>query len=275
MTRRYRAYVNCFLAIGTVALVIDACGGRTLTDVRGQADGGQAGGGPSGAGGAGPSGTTIGPSGTTIGPSGTMTVGPGPTGGPVTVTVTGQGGSFGGSGVGGAAGSGGSSGCGGVTCPPIKCMPGYIPVLDPGACCPVCRPAPCNGGACPVIMCPSGSHLEMQPGQCCPVCVRDPQVGCQQQQSAYFAFRQMLLDKYNSLGCQTAADCSVVYESNRCISSCGTAIPRTIADSYTQNLRSFADMTCTSCPPMPPPPCPAPFLYCIMNRCTLGGPPTP
>jgi hypothetical protein len=125
------------------------------------------------------------------------------------------------------------------------------------------------------VTCPSGTHLETPPGQCCPVCVKDPVDACKQGQQAYYAFRMQLIDKYNSVKCITANDCSVVYESNRCTQSCGTAFPRSLADSAQSNLKSFADTNCATCPPMPPPPCPAPFVYCIMGTCSVGGPPPP
>jgi hypothetical protein len=124
-------------------------------------------------------------------------------------------------------------------------------------------------------MCPSGSHPETPPGQCCPICVPDPVDTCAQGQKAYADFRMQLIQKYATAGCKTSADCTVVYEFNRCVASCGTAFPATLAASAEQNLRSFADGNCATCPPVVPPPCPAPFVYCIQNACVLGGPPPP
>ncbi len=240
MERAFRACLGCFLMIGSAALVVDACGGRTVSEggsgTTGSGQGGYAQGGSTGRGG-------------------------------------GRAGSSGGA-TAGSAGAAGSSPCGNVGCPDIACGPGFYLVLEPGACCPVCKPITCDGPCMP-IRCPSGSHPETPPGQCCPSCVPDPQDACKQGQLAYFSFRSQLIDKYNSVGCKVASDCTVVYESNRCVSSCGTAFPASLANSASQNLQSFADMNCATCPRMPPPPCPAPFVYCIQNVCTLGGPPPP
>src|SRR5207237_1443415 len=160
--------------------------------------------------------------------------------------------------------------CANVACPAIACGPGFVSAMEPGACCPVCKPIPCGG--CIVPTCPSGSHLETPSSACCPICRPDSADECRKGQEAYSEFRAQLIEKYNSVGCNTAMDCAVVYESNRCVSSCGTAFAVVIADSAEQNLRSFAESNCASCPPMPPPPCAPSFVYCTQGVCTVGGP---
>src|SRR6185369_8130178 len=135
--------------------------------------------------------------------------------------------------------------------------------------------SPCANVACPAIACGPGFVSAMEPGTCCPICRPDSPDECRNGQQAYAEFRAQLIEKDNSIGCNTAMDCAVVYESNRCVSSCGTAFASAIADSAEQNLRSFAESNCASCPPIPLPPCPAPFVYCTQGVCTVGGPPPP
>src|SRR5256885_15599011 len=102
-----------------------------------------------------------------LGACGGRTVSEGSGAGGAGQTSSGQGGNAG-SAAGGASGGGGAadaSPCDNIGCPDIGCAPGYMSVLDPGACCPVCRPIPCDGPCMP-IACPSGTHLETPPGQC-------------------------------------------------------------------------------------------------------------
>jgi hypothetical protein len=226
--------VGALVALGAAWLA--ACGGR-LGDDKGVTGSGGQGGGASGA--AGQSGGSSG----------------------------GQGGGSAGAAGAGMAGQGGSSSCENTTC--AGCAPGFVSVPVPGACCPACQPVPCNG-ACAVPACPSDGHLETPPGQCCPICVSPSD--CERGRNAYSEFRTLLIEKYNSVGCKTDEDCTLVYESNRCTSNCGTVFPVQLAKDAAQNLQSSADSNCASCPPPLPLPCPRLLATCLNGTCTMGGP---
>jgi hypothetical protein len=264
MTARVSVYGRFFLVLGSVVIIVGSCGGRTLSETtRVQGDGGDT---STGQGGSGPS-SGPGSSSTSTGPSGTG--GGAGSGGP-SGSSTGSGGSQ-------TAGRGGAGGsCFNVGCPDIACGPGYQFVLKPGACCPVCEPIQCNV-ACTMVPCPSGSHLEKDPNECCPKCVPDPTDTCKKGQQAYAELRQALIEKYNSMGCRLSRECTLVYESNRCGATCGTAFPVSLADSAQQNLRASAESNCATCPVMSTPPCVPLSAYCTpMGRCsTIAGPPPP
>jgi hypothetical protein len=265
MTSRRRSSITITILAGMTWILLDACGGRTLIDDPRADDGGPAG--PTtGAGGASSSSVGSGGAGGRSGPTTTTTSVSSTGSGGVTTSAVGTGGSS----ISTGTGAGGSM-CTNVGCPAIGCGPGYISVIEPGACCPVCKPAPCNG-ACVAIACPKGAHLETPPGMCCPICVPDGPTACEQGQKAYAELRSMLLQKYQTLGCMRDADCGTVYESNRCASSCGTALPFAALSFFADNLRSFADSNCASCPPQPPPPCVPGFVTCQKGQCFFGGP---
>jgi hypothetical protein len=105
--------------------------------------------------------------------------------------------------------------------------------------------------------------------------VPDSADACNQGKKAYAEFRAQLIEKSNSLGCNTSMDCALVYEINRCVSNCGTAFAVAVGPSAEQSLRSFAETNCASCPPVLVPPCPPAFVYCTQGVCSLGGPPPP
>lgn len=242
MPRGYQASCKLFGALCVTAVAAGSCGGRTLSDSIWSEPGGDAGAGRSGTGDTGS--------------------GRGGRGG-------GAAGSRGQTGGAGGSGAAGAPQCGKVACPDIGCGPGFMSILLAADCCPTCVPIPCGG--CPVISCASGSHLEQAPGMCCPTCVKDPPDACKNGQAAYSTFRMQLIEKYNSIGCKTPMDCAIVYETNRCVSGCGIALPVSVADSAQQNLRASADNNCSSCPPVPTPQCPAASVSCVQGTCSLGG----
>jgi hypothetical protein len=257
MPRGYSGYSKLLLAFGLTAAGAESCGGRTLSDDIWSEAGGETG---SGRGGSGDTGS---------GRAGARSGGAAGTRG----KADGAGG-IGGAGGTGNAGAAGQTGCGKAICPDIGCGPGFMSVVPPGDCCPTCEPVPCNG-ACATIACPSGTHLEKPSGQCCPSCVQDPADACKDGQAAYLTFRLQLIDKYTSVGCKASNDCAIVYENNRCVSNCGTALPVNLADSAQQNLRAAAESDCASCPPAEVPPCIPEVASCIQGKCSLGGPPPP
>jgi hypothetical protein len=72
-----------------------------------------------------------------------------------------------------------------------------------------------------------------------------------------------------SNGCQKDADCGTLWETNACVSTCGTPVPAAIVDSLTELLRTSASRNCSSCPPIFDPPCTPPRpLKCIQGRCS-------
>lgn len=96
------------------------------------------------------------------------------------------------------------------------------------------------------------------------------QDACKTGQQAYSDFRTQLLAKYDSIGCQTAKDCTLVYESNGCVSNCGTAIPASVADSVDQNLTTAGGSDCSACPPPDVPPCVPLFADCVNGACSTS-----
>ena len=67
--------------------------------------------------------------------------------------------------------------CSLIVCDPLKCDPGYTPIVSPGQCCPSCQPDTISQN-CTKILCPA--RLNCAPDEspvllkdrCCPVCWR-------------------------------------------------------------------------------------------------------
>jgi hypothetical protein len=212
-----------------------ACGGRAIDDGNEPQEAGGTGGKgkPSGKAGSAPFSTAGAP--ITSGGSG-IGVGAAPgTGG--TYSAGGSAPAFGGTGF-VTGGTSASSTGGSVTCPcdPIECAPGYGQGPGPG---------------------------------CCPVCV--PIDYCTAVHAQYDQQRDLLLEKYSSVGCKFDSDCGVLYESNACKNTCGqTPLPIELIDDAVQNLDGIAREICAKCPPPPIPPCvPPPAPRCVMNRCSF------
>ncbi len=167
----------------------------------------------------------------------------------------------------GATGNTAGTGC---FCPEIGCGPGFVPQPSPDGCCDICVPLDCSQVMCPGIGCPSTGHLEFPPNQCCPICVPG---NCDQQRASYFEFRGQLVEKYGSIGCMKDSDCGLLYEGNACGTNCGAiALPLLYLQDASVNLTTFADSTCTACPPEPVPPCePALPPVCFNGRCQQVG----
>ena len=71
--------------------------------------------------------------------------------------------------------------------------------------------------------------------------------------------------------CQQDSDCGTLWETNACVSTCGTPVPAAIIDSLAEWLRRSASLSCSSCPPIPIPPCAPPGpVKCIDGRCREG-----
>lgn len=164
-----------------------------------------------------------------------------------------------------AVGVAGSVSTGGApcACDPIVCtLVGFQLVPNTNGCCYQCQ---CNPKLCPAIACGSGSHLEVQPGQCCQTCIMDD---CAQQRAGYQQLKQALVEKYSSLGCMTANDCTVYYEKNQCSIGCGIVMPSAAIGNLDDNLQGYAQQNCSPTCPNTVPPCDAPQPpVCVNNRC--------
>jgi hypothetical protein len=150
---------------------------------------------------------------------------------------TGQTGKAGAPASGGAFGTAGTFGTGGAfpiagtfsmggscACDGMGCGPGYLPVPNANGCCYHCE-------------------LDLK--------------SCEVQHQNYLAFRQQLVDKYQSIGCNVSSDCSIYYEKNVCGVACGIPIANSVLKDLDANLSSYAQMACNAaCPPAPQPPCP-------------------
>jgi hypothetical protein len=136
----------------------------------------------------------------------------------------------------GAAGSGNSPGC---ACDPIACdAPFFREVPDASGCC---------------------YHCELDLKQCV------------QASKDYGQKRGQLINKYNSEGCLTDADCTVYYNQNQCgVASCGLPLLNSAIEAVDRKLNNYAQTTCSPACPGPadvlcPPP--LPLARCIMSRC--------
>jgi hypothetical protein len=215
----------------------------------------------------GAAGVTTGAAGASTGAGGVFTGAAGVTTG--AAGATGAGGTTGTAGTTGGAGSGACS----VTCPALLCKPGFMPVLDTSvSCCPVCRPLNCATVDCAQPRCDANSHLETPTGQCCPICAPGPDPACAKGQQSYASLRKSLVEKYQSAGCMTDADCTLVFENNACAASCGIAVSGALAMNLISNLDSAAQ-SCATCPPPPLPPCARFVALCSNGQCVAGAPP--
>ena len=73
----------------------------------------------------------------------------------------------------------------------------------------------------------------------------------------YEARREQLIAVYSSTSCELNG-CTFAYESNLCIQTCGIPMTSGWAQVYEENLKGFAESECSSCPPIPLPPCSPP-----------------
>lgn len=223
-------------------VLLAACGGR-YSHIEGE--GGAASGGSTGSGGSGQGGKKPGASAGTSSAGGAASAGSVGTAGTATST-------------------GGKAGC---ACPDIDCAPGYVKQPAPSGCCEVCVPLDCRLVGCPGIACGPGSELIYPPDQCCPVCGPS---NCEAQRRGYFEYRAQLIEKYNSLGCMTDMDCTLLVEANICALGCGMPIPRFYENEVLVNLHEYASNACASCPSPPPQPCPPSRpAGCVQGRCQI------
>jgi hypothetical protein len=265
------------LALGVALVLLGSCGGRTLSGPHADAAAVNQGDDASGAAGHEPTTGAAGSSaghGGAAGSTGTGAAGSGSAG--ATGGGSGNAGATGAAGAGaaGRGGTGGSAGSTGTTCGPCPspdCLPGYASVHDPAvSCCPICRPVKCPA-TCSPPPCPAGSHLEMLDGQCCPTCQPGTESNaCRTGRASYTQLRAALVEKYNSSGCMTDTDCTLVFEDNACVSNCGTAFPVSLASNAESNLKSAAQMDCGTCARPDRPPCALLVALCSNGHCTAA-----
>jgi hypothetical protein len=130
--------------------------------------------------------------------------------------------------------------------------------------CPVCI---C--GNCGAIACPAGSHVETLPNACCPTCITDTTPSCYAGRQEYTTYRELLISGYGSVACKQDADCAVVYEKNRCSTSCGTAVPASMQSMIITSVEDVAKKLCGACDYPPSPSCYPSVIHCIGGACTL------
>ncbi|HEX2873826.1 MAG TPA: hypothetical protein VHP33_21370 [Polyangiaceae bacterium] len=107
---------------------------------------------------------------------------------------------------------------------------------------------------------------------------REPQSGdindntdvnaCEAGKQKYLAQREQVLQKASASGCQTDADCGTLWEVNACVSTCGTITSKAGIDAAAAELNTLAGSVCSSCPPIPIPPCVPPgATKCVQGQC--------
>jgi hypothetical protein len=91
---------------------------------------------------------------------------------------------------------------------------------------------------------------------------------CEAGKQKYLAQREQVLQKASASGCQTDADCGTLWEVNACISNCGTITSKTGIDAAAAELNTLAQSVCSSCAPIPIPPCVPPGeTKCVQGQC--------
>jgi hypothetical protein len=92
---------------------------------------------------------------------------------------------------------------------------------------------------------------------------------CESGKQKYSAQREQVLQKAAASGCQTDADCGTLSEVNACVSTCGTITSKAGIDAAAAELNALAESACSSCPPIPIPPCTPPgATKCLQGQCT-------
>jgi hypothetical protein len=94
---------------------------------------------------------------------------------------------------------------------------------------------------------------------------------CASGKDGYQHKREQVLQTARASGCKEDADCGTLWESNACVSTCGSAVPRASIDAASAELLDWAKGACATCPPIPVPPCAPPGpLRCVQGQCAEG-----
>jgi hypothetical protein len=108
---------------------------------------------------------------------------------------------------------------------------------------------------------------------------REPETGsaggardaCSAGKDAYQHKREQVLQSAASSGCKQDADCGSLWESNACVSTCGSPLPLARVDAATTELNALAKDACATCAAIPVPPCVPPGpLKCEQGQCREG-----
>lgn len=92
---------------------------------------------------------------------------------------------------------------------------------------------------------------------------------CEAGKQKYQQQRTQVLQKASASGCQTDQDCDTLWEVNACVSTCGTVTSKAGIEAAAAELNTLAQSVCTSCAPIPVPPCVPPgATKCIEGQCT-------
>jgi hypothetical protein len=164
---------------------------------------------------------------------------------------------------------GGSQAC---PCLLIGCSEGYVMRPNPDGCCGTCV-LDCEDVACTDQDCQPGSHMEQRAEECCPACVKDDAVPCDEAQKIYQGLRAQLFASYEGRSCLQPTECTILWEYNRCASTCGMPVGLDARDMFDDELSGFAEHMCSRCPAPKPTPCPMPpALSCVDRNCQYADP---
>ena len=124
-----------------------------------------------------------------------------------------------------------------------------------------------SGGACLCIDLDCAPPFRsVSDSGCCSHCELDL-MACATIGRDYEIYRDQVLQKYQTSGCLSDSDCTLLFDGSCRTVSCGVPLLSSQLDAVTQMLESYAQANCSdACPP--PPPCG--FMRvprCVMNRC--------
>jgi hypothetical protein len=127
-----------------------------------------------------------------------------------------------------------------------------------------------SGGSCACDPIACAPHQELVPNtnDCCYHC--EPDAVCAQQLATYLVYRQPLLDKFESIGCKSDAECGYYFDANRCRAmGCGIPMTNRAIATLSQVLNDYSQTNCDpTCPPQPVPPCDGRLnAVCLNGRC--------
>lgn len=97
---------------------------------------------------------------------------------------------------------------------------------------------------------------------------REGGAACTDGKATYHDQRAAWVEQAEATTCKVDADCGILNESNRCVVTCGTALPLSAVGDLQSKLDALANEQCRTCPPLPIPPCAPPEpLTCQQGKC--------
>jgi hypothetical protein len=93
---------------------------------------------------------------------------------------------------------------------------------------------------------------------------------CESGKVTYNTRRAELLNASSNYTCTKDTDCSLVIESNRCISNCGTAVASSVKSYLSVELTALGSSVCNSCEEAAVPLCLEQRAMCVDGRCVTG-----